>query len=149
MTNQLKLINPQKFSVGVKTLTREHGFNINPGSFAMVSAEDIAYLSSNSSLLSRGILRVENPIESGADYATEVLESIGIDPETNPNFISDDEIRQHLSQSPKKIGEWLDTVSEGYIQDRIYDVVVSLDNLPVSKLKVIKEKMPTKDFIGE
>lgn len=50
MNEKIKLVNPQKFSVGVKTLNRPDGFNIGPGSFAMVSSDDIAYLASISSI---------------------------------------------------------------------------------------------------
>ena len=33
--------------------------------------------------------------------------------------------------------------------DRIYDVAMEMDNLTAPKLKVLKTRMPDKDFIGE
>ena len=50
---------------------------------------------------------------------------------------------------PKKIGEWLDTITEPFVLDRVYDVAMSMDNLTAPKLKVLKAKMPERDFIGE
>lgn len=58
---------------------------------------------------------MENPVDAQADLAGEVLESVGIDPDNNPYYIEEDEIKKHLSQSPKKIAEWLDTIEEGYL----------------------------------
>ena len=75
--------------------------------------------------------------------------SIGIDPEHNPHFSDDEDIRKHLASTPKKIGEWLDTITEPFVLDRVYDVAMSMDNLTAPKLKVLKAKMPERDFIGE
>ena len=69
----------------------------------------------------------------------------------NPNahFSDDEDIRKHLASTPKKIGEWLDTITEPFVLDRVYDVAMSMDNLTAPKLKVLKAKMPERDFIGE
>lgn len=141
MADIIKLMNPQKFDVGIKKLNDKIGVNIKAGSFAMVTADDIAYLASVSDVFQRGILRVE-------EKNIEAMQAAGIDQENDPNYITDEEIAKKLGGSAKKIREWLGTVNEGYILDRIYDVAMGM-NLSIDKIKALKEKMPDKDFVGD
>lgn len=53
----VRIYNPQKFEVGIVTLDKPHGFTIQPRSFAMVTAEDVDYLNSISTVFQRGVLR--------------------------------------------------------------------------------------------
>lgn len=41
---------------------------------------------------------------------------------------------------------WLDGISEPYLLDAIYDVAMTMD-LPASKLQLLQERMPDKEFI--
>lgn len=141
MAERIKVYNPQKFDVGVVTFDRPMGLNIAPGSFALLSEDDISYIASISTLFQRGYLRVDKKEEA-------VMQAIGIDPETNPAFITDEEIQKRLGGTPKKIGEWLETVKEPYILDRIYDNAVKM-NLTMGKLKVLREHMPGRAFVDE
>lgn len=77
-----------------------------------------------------------------------LLHEVGIDPETNPNFIDDEGIKKKLNMSAKKIEEWVATVKEDYILDRIYDAAMEM-NLPLNKIKVLQAAMPKKTFIEE
>ena len=77
-----------------------------------------------------------------------LLQEIGIEPETDPNFIDNEGIKKKLSMSAKKIEEWLATVKEEYILDRVYDVAIEM-NLPMNKIKVLQAAMPKKTFIEE
>lgn len=149
MAEKLKLVNPQKFDVGIRTQDRPMGMNIKAGSFVLVSEDDINYIATISSILQRGLLRIENTAGSKDDGAQEIAASIGIDMQNDPLFADEEDIRKHLSSTPKKIGEWLDTIVEPFMLDRIYDVAMSMDNLTAPKLKVLKARMPDKDFIGE
>ena len=149
MAEKLKLVNPQKFDVGIRTQDRPMGMNIKAGSFVLVSEEDINYLATISSVLQRGLLRIENMAGAQEDAASDVAASIGIDVNNDPLFADDEDIRKHLSSTPKKIGEWLETITEPFMLDRIYDVAMAMDNLTAPKLKVLKTRMPDKDFIGE
>ena len=149
MADKIKLVNPQKFDVGVRTQDRPMGMNIKAGSFVLVSTDDVSYISSISNIIQRGLLRIENLSGDTNDTAHEVEMSIGIDPEHDPHFSDDEDIRKHLASTPKKIGEWLDTITEPFVLDRVNDVAMSMDNLTAPKLKVLKAKMPERDFIGE
>lgn len=140
MADKIKLLNPQKFDVGIITLENKIGVNIKAGSFALVTPDDISYLASISDVFNRGILRVE-------EKNINIMQEAGIDQENEPNFITDEEIKTKLSGTVKKVREWLASVNEGYILDRIFDVAVTM-NLSADKLRALQEKMPDKDFIG-
>ncbi len=140
MEEMLVLKNPQKFNVGIVTYDKKEGVNIAPGSFALVTQRELNYLDSTSTLLRRGVLFVEENDEA--------MQKIGIDMATNPNFISDEEIKKKLSGTLKKMKEWLDGVTEGYILDRIYDVAMGM-NLNIDKVNVLIKKMPDKKFMDE
>lgn len=92
-------------------------------------------------LFQRGMLRVE-------EKAATILNENGIDPTTDPNFITDEEIKKKLSLGAKKIGEWLATVDEPHILDRVYSIAMECD-LPMTKISVLQKKMPDKDFIKD
>lgn len=140
MTDKIVLRNPQKFDVGIVTSPeRPMGVNIRPGSFALVTQDELSYLASTSTLLVKGILRVD-------DKQAEAMQEIGIDQANDPNFITDEEIKKKLGGSAKKIREWLNTIEEGHILDHIYDAAMEM-NLSLDKLKVLQEKMPNKTFL--
>ena len=96
MADKIKLVNPQKFDVGVRTQDRPMGMNIKAGSFVLVSTDDVSYISSISNIIQRGLLRIENLSGDTNDTAHEVEMSIGIDPEHDPHFSDDEDIRKHL-----------------------------------------------------
>lgn len=140
--DKVKVFNPQKFDVGVVTLDKPLGFNIKPGSFAMMTEDDVQYLCTICDLFQRGVLRVEE------EKQAEVLASVGIDIVDNADFADDEELKKKLSLSAKKLGEWLDTVNERHTLERIYDVAMGMD-LGMSKIKLLQAKMPDKEFIKE
>lgn len=65
-------------------------------------------------------------------------------PDNKP--LDEAEIRKHLGQAPAKLRQWLDSLSEPYLLDAVYEVALTMD-LPTSKLKVLQEKMPEKEFL--
>lgn len=140
MTEKIKVYNRQKFNIGVKLLDKNDGINIAPGSFAQMTADDIEYIMSRSNLFQKGYLREQE--------GSTVVADTGIDTVNDPNFLDDEMLRKKLTQSPKKLGEWLDTIDSEHTMDRIYDVAMSMD-LPMTKLKVLNEKMPDRNILGE
>ena len=105
-----------------------------------MTEDDIEYLMSTSTLFQRGLLRVE-------EKAAEIISEQGIDMATDPNFADDTVIKEKLALSAKKLTEWLDTVHEPHVLDRIYDVAMEA-NLPMAKLKVLHQKMPDRNILG-
>ena len=95
-----------------------------------------------SSIFQRGFLRIEET------KAAEIMESVGIDVNTDNNFVTDEDIRKKLAGTAKSIEKWLDEITEPYILDRIFDVAKDM-NLNMSKIKVLQSKMPEKDFLSE
>lgn len=141
MEEKIILRNPQKFDVGIITMLKPNGINIKAGTVCVINQDELNYIASTSTLLQDGILTVD-------EAHVDAMKEIGIDPQTDPNFISDEEIRKKLSGTAKKLREWLATIELGHILDHIYDVAVTM-NLSADKLKALMEKMPDKDFLGE
>ena len=142
MSDKIRVINPQKFDIGVVTQDKPMGMNIKAGGFVMQTQDDIDYIMSISNLFQRGFLRIEET------KAAEIMEAVGIDVNVDENFIDDDDIKKKLSGTPKSIGTWLNGINEPYILDRIYDVAVEM-NLNMNKIKVLQTKMPDKNFLGD
>ena len=140
MEEKIMLRNPQKFDTGIITLEKPLGVNIKAGSFALVSDSELNYLASISDLLQKGLLVVD-------DKHKEQMLELGINPDEDVNFISNEEIQKKLSGTGKKLREWLATVEEGHTLDRVYDVAMGM-NLNVDKIKILKEKMPDKEFLN-
>lgn len=140
MEEKIMLRNPQKFDIGIITLEKPLGVNIKAGSFALVSDSELNYLASISDLLQKGLLVVD-------DKHKEQMLELGINPDEDVNFISNEEIQKKLSGTGKKLREWLATVEEGHTLDRVYDVAMGM-NLNVDKIKILKEKMPDKEFLN-
>lgn len=142
MADKIRVINPQKFDVGVITQDKPIGMNIKAGGFIMLTQDDIDYIMSISTLFQRGFLRIEET------KAAEIMESVGIDVNTDPNFIDDEDIRKKLNGTAKNIEKWLNDIHEEYILDRIFDVAKDM-NLNMSKIKVLQAKMPSKNFLDD
>lgn len=146
----IRLVNPHKFDVGIKTLDNPNGFNVQHNSFVKVSEDDIYYLTSISDFIQRGVLRIENGFDSKQDVAGDLVSTLGIDINNDPNFADDEDIRKHLGMSAKKIEEWLKGINEKFMLDRIYDMAIEMaDKMTAPKLKVLSAKMPDRNFIGE
>lgn len=147
MADRIKLSNPHKFDVGIKTQDKPMGMNIKAGSFVLVSEDDVNYIATISTLLQRGVLRIENSAEAKEDVASDIQTALGIH-ESDPHFADDEDIRKHLSATPKKIEEWLGTVTEPFMLDRIYDIAMSMD-LTSLRMAKLKEKMPDRFFLAD
>ena len=105
-----------------------------------MTQDDIEYIMSRSNLFQKGYLREQEGSTVVADY--------GIDTVNDPNFLDDETLKKKLTMSAKKLGEWLDTVTAEHTLDRIYDAAMNMD-LPMTKLKVLSEKMPERNILGE
>lgn len=135
----VRIYNPQKFTVGIVTQDKPLGIAIKPGSFAIISEDDVSYIASVSSIFRRGVLRLD-------EDNNDLLMGIGINVAKEVNYCDEEDIRKKLSGTAKALGEWLDNIHEDYILDKIFDVAKEM-NLPASKIKVLSAKMPNRDFL--
>lgn len=135
----VRIYNPQKFTVGIVTQDNPLGIAIKPGSFAIISEADVSYIASVSSIFRRGVLRLD-------EDNNDLLMDIGINVAKEANYCDEEDIRKKLSGTAKALGEWLDNIHEDYILDKIFDVAKEM-NLPASKIKVLSAKMPNRDFL--
>ena len=141
MSDRIRLVNPQKFSVGIVTVDKPYGVNIAPGTFTIISQDDLDYLMSTCMLLQDGILRVEG------EKQAEVLETLGVQKENNANFMSDEDIRKKLSGNANQLRKWLESEEiKPYVLEKIADIAKEM-NLSINKIKVLQEKMPDYEFI--
>ena len=140
MNEKIRLRNPQKFNVGIITVDKPYGLNIAPGAFTIVSKDDVDFLMATSTLLQKGILRIEG------DKKEEVLEQMGVKEEDNANFMSDEDIKKKLSGNVTQLRKWLDGDIEPYVMEKIAEIADGM-NLNANKLQVLKEKIPNHDFL--
>ena len=61
-------------------------------------------------------------------------------------MLDDEEIRKNLSQRVSQVKAWLDSIEEAYRLDAICDVAAGMD-LPASKLQLLQEKLPEREFL--
>lgn len=131
--------NRRKFAVGL-ILQNGSERSVMPGSFVMLSRDEIEYLASIAPKLFEGekMLQLE-------DRAVAV--EMGFIESAEQPVMDEDEIRKRLSQRVPQLKAWLATVQEGYLLDAICDVADKMD-LPASKLQLLQERMPERNFLG-
>lgn len=143
MSDKFRLNNPHRYDVGIITPEKPYGINILHGSFTMVTQDEIDYLVSTSTLLQEGVLVL------AGDKQKELAAAMGIDMEDNANFMSDEDIKKKLSANANQLRKWLN--SEEFKPDvlaRIAEIAKGM-NLAVSKIQVLREKLPEYDFLSE
>ena len=141
MSERIRLRNPQKFNVGIVTPDKPYGQNIAPGAFTICNQDEVDYLMGNSTLLQKGVLVVEG------EKKEEVLGTMGINKESNANFMSDEDIKKKLGMNANQLKKWLDsTEAEPYVLDKIAQIASGM-NLNMSKIQVLKDKIPNFEFI--
>lgn len=142
MDNRVKVINDCKFDVGLDLLNNPAGIAVRAGSFIYMTEDDVAYNISRNSAFRDRLVHLEEVKEK------ELLENNGVYPEDEPNFISDDELKKILAGSVKKLEEFMKTVNNDFLLNRIYELAID-GNLTMSKVKVLQKYMPNKSFIDE
>lgn len=131
----IRLWNKQKFDIGVVLSDNPAGVNIGHGKFQMVSEDDLYFISATCDCLQRGLLEVE-------ENKAQVLEDAGV----ISVAVKDDDIKKYLNGTAKKLGEWMADIADPIVLDKIYDVAMGMD-LTAAKLKILREKMPDREFI--
>lgn len=142
---KLRVYNRCKYDIGVHLMSGQQP-NIKAGSFIMLSVNDIMYIESTSKrkiFSARMLVAVD---DNNKDINFEELG--GYTDEYATPHLSDEEIVDRLNKSAKAISVWLNEIDEPEELHAILEVAKTLD-LPASKLKVIKNKMPNKDVLED
>ena len=142
----LKVYNRCKYDIGIKTINGR-SMTIKAGSFQLMTVNDIMYVESictaNKFFSQKMLVPVD---DDGNDIE---MDQLGLHPDEElPVHMDDKQIEGMLKQSVKKIEEWLSGIEDQAEIHGIYEVAMKMD-LPQSKLKILKAKMPEKDFIEE
>ena len=139
---RIKVINPNKFNVGVKfdeSFGRPREVNMRATvdskkpTFALFSLDEVYYIDSQSALFKRRMLDIEDIEEN-----QKIREDVGL-AEASPNHVTDEEINEMLSGNPLKMKKWLKSITEPHVIERIYIIACDMD-LAKSKVKDIEEK---------
>jgi hypothetical protein len=138
--DKTRVYNQRKYSIGL-ALQNGLEYTIKPGSFALLTRDEIEYLASIAPTLFEGEkqLRLEDRALATQLGFVEGAQVESLDAEA---------IRKHLSQRAPQVKAWLDGIREPYLLDAICDVAAEMD-LPASKLQLLKERMPNREFIRE
>ena len=135
---KIRVYNPRKYTIGV-ILQNGAERSILPGSFALLSKDDIEYLASIAPTLFEGEkqLRLDD---------RNLAVDLGFIESVDQPVLDDEEIRKNLGQRVSSVKAWLDSIHEAYLLDAICDVAAQMD-LPVSKLQLLQERMPSREFL--
>ena len=142
---KFRCYNRCKFDIGVVTAEGRQ-YNIKPDSFALLTMDDIVYIDSicqKKKLFGSGMLEAED-----ANGKVLTFDQMNIVPDDEHAILSDEEITAELKKSLKSFTEWINGIDDPVELHAIYTVASRLD-LPASKLKVLKAKMPNKDWLDE
>ena len=135
---KIRVHNPRKFAI---CLTRANGTErtVLPGSYTLLSKEDIEHLASFAPALFQDekLLRIEE---------RNLTAELGFIDDPEKPVLDDEEIRKNLSQRVSQVKAWLDGIEEAYLLDAICDVAAGMD-LPASKLQLLQEKLPEREFL--
>ncbi len=136
--DKTRVYNQRKYSIG---LILQNGAErvIHPGSFALLARDEIEYLASIAPSLFDGEKQLR--LEDRALAA-----QLGFVDDAQAETLDAEAIRKRLSQRVPQVRVWLEGVTEPYLLDAIYDVAAEMD-LPASKLQLLKERMPEREFI--
>lgn len=140
---KIRVHNMCKHDYGVITAKNMH-INIRPGSFALQTEDDIAYIQSVTADGKKPFSVGKLVAERNGD--TSVMEEIGIEKDEQNFLESDEQIDKRLKGTVASMKKWLDDITDPTLLFNIAERAKALD-LPASKLKAIAEKVPNADLL--
>lgn len=145
-SSMFRVVNVCKYGIGVRKADGT-GFNIPAdGGMIIMSMNDILYDESrakfNCKKFAKGMLEIYDA-ESGKKVSISELGMQEVPEEAK--HLTEDEIYANLKGNLKKLESWLNKIDDEAELHAIYTLAVDMD-LPVSKLKILKAKMPEKNF---
>lgn len=135
-----KVTNCTKYAIGVRLINGIER-NFPAGSSLRLPKEDIEYIMS----IAPSLFAV--PCQLRVDDE-ELNELAGIDLSVE-NLTTDEAVIEKKLKGPVKAMEkWIEPITQKHMLEAIYQVAKKLD-LPVSKMKILKEKMPEHYFLED
>lgn len=143
---RFRVYNKCKYDIGVKTINGMN-LNIKAGSFQLLTVNDILFIESmcraNKFFSAKMLVIVD---DTGKEIA---LETIGLaKDESVQEHMSDNEIYAMLKKNNKQIEAWLSNIDDKAELHNIFMVAKTAD-ISSSKLKILHDKMPDKDWLDE
>jgi hypothetical protein len=133
MEKKIKLKNANAYDIGFTLENPHRDVNIKPGSFAIVSEDDVYFLNSTCSLLKKGRLFVES------ENIEEVNRNLGFEDE-KPVILNKDEILELIQGNFLKMKSGLEKYKEPYEIGSIYQIAKdNVENLTGGKIKFLNE----------
>lgn len=139
MADRVRVRNATKYDIGLTTMNG-FGYNIKPGLFIMMNREDVEY---NMALAPR---LFEAPARLVIEDV-ELSQIVGIE---NPKEAtpSDADLAKVLKGSASKLKDYVVANKQNeHILERLAGLAKEAD-LPASKIKVMQEALPQRDFIN-
>ena len=142
-----RVYNRCKHDIGVYVNNGQQSLNIKPGSFAVLSANDILYIESicgHKKFFSSKML-----VATDGNDKDLTLEDIGgFTDESAEKHHDDKDIETNLNKSLKTFKAWIESIDDPVELHAIWEVGKKMD-LPQSKLKVIQAKIPNEDLLAD
>lgn len=141
-----RVYNRCKHAIGVQLMNNMQ-LNIKPGSFQMLTAADILYIESICGTMKFFTQKMLVPV--GADNKPIPLETLGMAEDTDASVhMNDDEITAMLKKPVNQVKAWLANIEDPAELHAIYLAAKQMD-ISSSKLKMLSEKMPEKDWLSQ
>lgn len=139
MADRVRVRNTTTYDIGLTTMTG-FGYNIKPGLFIVMNREDVEYCMALAPRL------FEAPARLVVEDA-ELSQVVGID-DVKQATPSDAELTKILKGSASKLKEYIEkNKANEHILERLARLAKAAD-LPASKIKVMQEALPQRDFIN-
>lgn len=143
---KVRINNMCGFDIGI-TLSSGQQAVVRSGSFLKIPVDDILYIESTATGVRPFSSKWLVPVSDAGEELT--LEDMG--GYTDPNaqkHLGYDEIATFLKKSAKAIETWLETIDDPMELHAIAEAANTMD-LPASKLKILREKVPNIDFLDK
>lgn len=143
---RVRISNRCSFDIGI-TLSSGQQAVVRTGSFLKIPVDDILYIESTATGVRPFSSKWLVPVSDEGKELT--LEDLG--GYTDPNaqeHLGVEDIMSCLKKPAKAIETWLDSIDDPVELHQIAEVAESMD-LPASKLKILKNKIPNADFLNK
>lgn len=145
---RFRVYNKCKHDIGVTMISGQQ-INIKAGSLTMLTVNDIIFIESVCQKRKFFSSKMLVPVtDDGKELS---LEDLGgyVDEDVQPHM-NDDEIISMLKKPIKSVEAWIKDIDDPEELHAIYAVIQEKKvDLPASKIKILKAKMPNKDWLNE